>query len=547
MAKVLLVIPPLPERSYPGKFMGPDYLASALLRKGHNVKIIDLDVILMDIQDNNLPEDILINQYIDILKDYTPDVIGITNLSLQNDIANFFAYLSKKVLKDTIIIKGGVHETVGWRYTLELHHNYVDACVIGEGENVIVEIAEACERKKWDEKKAEIKGLAYWDGQKAVFNGPSSPVDINEIIPERLNFSSRYNFDVFNYKKTAQMMTMRGCPFNCNFCSESFLFKCENITTMKGIRMRNLESLEKELKKLKTEGYEAIYFDDSTFTIGGKKRVSDISQKLKEKGFIWGCNTRVDAISDEMIKEMKEAGCVYIFCGVESFVPEILLGINKTKNPKKYLSNVEEIYDSFNKNSISNNVFLIFGLLRKEGENYYVPEKWEDIEYCLEKALKLNSDYLSFNILRLLPGVPFSTCPEYEKVRPTGKNPVHAGHYDLKWYMLTSEKDLRSRHPIYRCFEGCGSVNSVFATPEYAYKIITKAIKLVNEKNKREKSDSQTRIVIDPKAKEFVSEKQINGKIQYEIKKFAEIEPEVKKIKILEYWEKIIKGKEYAY
>lgn len=535
MAKLLLVIPVLPERSYPGKAMGPDYLAASLTKNGHTVKIIDLDLMYQ----KDEPEETIINRYISDLLSFNPDIVGITNLSIQNDIANYFAYLTKKVSKKFIVIKGGVHETVGWKYTLELHHEYVDACVVGEGEEAIVEIANSVDLRKWETKKTEIKGVAYWDGNKPIFNGPSSAVDINEIIPERQNFDEKYNFDVFDKgkKQTAQMMTMRGCPYQCNFCSESFLFKDKQIALGHKVRMRTLESLKKEFDILKSKGYEAIYFDDSTFTIN-IERGRRIWEELKERGFIWGCNTRVDTLPREIIKEMIECGCVYLFCGVESFIPETLLAMNKTAQPKKYLQNVEEVYCAFRENSLANSIFLIFGNLRKEGEGIYSPEKFEDVIHSLKKALELNPDYLSMNILRLLPEVPFSVLPEYAVVRPTGRNPIHAGHYDLKWYKVNGRGDLRTKHPIYRCFEGSHSVNSAFVDAEYAYKIISEAIKLVNRKNRI--GNTQTKIVIDEKAYDFVSENEIKGKIQYEIPPFKKIPPEVEQLKILEEWEKIL-------
>jgi len=524
MARTLLVVPPLPERSYPGKFMGLDYLAAALLAHKHQVKILDLDIHYM------IKKDVL-TIYKDALAEFRPDLVGITNMSIQNDIGNYIAWVTKRVMPETIVVKGGFHEITGYVYTLQLHHNYVDACVVGEGEMAIQKIAGAIDAGEWERKKTEISGVAYWDGSKPVLtSGHREEVDPNLLSPARVNWYPEYNFRVLGNRKTAQMMTVRGCPFECAFCSEAF-FPART-------HWRDLSNIIKELDQLRKDRYEAIYFDDSTFTLK-PDRIFELMKEVHKRGFVWGCNTRVDVLKREMVKAMGENGCVYLFCGVESLVPEILLGMNKTHKPSHYLDCVPRVYRWLREAKISPSVFLIFGNARMDASGTLTPEKWEDVEYTIKSAIDLDTDYISMNILRFLPEVAFSQLSHFAPIRPTGHRPVHAGHYDLKWYMLNGCEDLRSRHPVYRCFEGSRSVNPGFATPEYAYAIMEKAIELVNQHNLN--SSRQVKIVVDYRARDFFHKESIAGVIQYRILPFHEIPVEVESIPLLEEWREIVK------
>jgi hypothetical protein len=82
--KTLLIIPPFPRRTYPGKTMAPDYLAGVLLKEGHEVEILDLDVLGIKVLDKEIEK----NNY---------DLIGISYLSFQTDLAMKIA--KKNIIK----------------------------------------------------------------------------------------------------------------------------------------------------------------------------------------------------------------------------------------------------------------------------------------------------------------------------------------------------------------------------------------------------------------------------------------------------------------
>ena len=175
--RILLVIPPLPERTYPGKAMGPDYLAKALLAHGRHVEIFDLDV---------LGKESLLSG----IRDYIPHIVGITNMSIQNDIANDIARDVKECAEELgqaiLVIKGGFHELFGHKHTISLHHDYVDYVVVGEGEGTVVRLADAYESGSLQTQRKNLKGLAYYEDNEPHFTGepiPLSQEDLGELLP----------------------------------------------------------------------------------------------------------------------------------------------------------------------------------------------------------------------------------------------------------------------------------------------------------------------------------------------------------------------------
>ena len=466
--KTLLIVPPFPERTYAGRTMSIEYLAASLIKKKFEVLTFDADVWGTAKMEKTVLE-------------FQPNIVGITNMSFQADIANAIAKRIREILPNCLIVKGGSHETCGgYQYSLGLHGEYVDIAVLGEGEKTFEEIVENWQREQLTENLEKINGIAFHHSNDLIRTSPRPcNMDIDTVIPLRNNHHPSYNFDIFDQKKTAQVMTIRGCTSKCFYCFES--------ANSNPVRIRSEESLRAELEILKREKFEAIYFDTPTFT-NDPAHVNMICRLMKEYGFIWGCNTRVDAINRAMVLQMADAGCVYIFCGVESLIPGVLLGINKTRDPEQYILATKQAYQWLQEAGIPRSVFLIFGgpkVEKRNGHIHYGIESKDDIEMTLRLALyELNPDFLSMNILRLLPDVPLSNGKRFSYIRP-GDEEIHAGFYDAKWLEKSGKRDYRSRHDIFRAFEGRFSVNSKHMTVERCYDILQSALKIVNEYQER--------------------------------------------------------------
>lgn len=484
----LLVAPPLLERTYPGKPMALDYLAAVLYRERWDVRSIDVDIEGVE-------------HYIRLLKTEHFDLIGITAMSIQVDEANKLALLARELAPNAVVIRGGAHDTYSYDESCFTHRDVYDAFVLGEGEETLRDIARAIKQGTFYDNRGSIRGMAFRNGE-SRFTGYRPPVDVSKTLPLRLFHHPSYNFDVFQHRKTAQVMATRGCSNACFYCSESVAFHGRHEFR------RNLDSVRREFAELRQKGYEAIYFDDPTFT-RDRGWVIQLCEELSRWGFVWGCNTRVDCLDDDLVRRMRVAGCKYLFCGFESAAPEILLAMNKTPQPGAYLESAIRSYSALRRNRIPCSAFLIFGCPRREQNNGHAAfgvESDKDVRDSLQFAINtLDPDYLSMNILRLLPGLPFSFAPQFSCVRPTGEAPIHGGYYDSTWYKMMGIRDLRSQHPIFRAFEGCGSVNPVQMTPERCYDILSLAVEMVNSKNAT-LGKHQTKIVVDRRFAPFLKE-----------------------------------------
>ena len=130
----------------------------------------------------------------------------------------------------------------------------------------------------------------------------------------------------FNKIKWGFLLTSRGCPFDCKFCS----YNIRN-SHGKGYRAMSAKRIYKELKYMVSElGINAVSFEDDIFTLD-RQRVVDLCNliiigKIK---FKWVVSTRTDCLDEELIKLMKKAGCDGMALGVESGSNKVLKAMNK--------------------------------------------------------------------------------------------------------------------------------------------------------------------------------------------------------------------------
>ena len=295
----------------------------------------------------------------------------------------------------------------------------------------------------------------------------------------------------------------------------------------------SLAAVERILRRAANTGYEAVYFDDDTFT-REREHAIEIARLCKRFDLVFGCHTRPDCEDDDLISELVANGCRYMFSGLESAVPEVLLGANKTKDPIKYRNAYRSSYRRKNALDLPVCAFLIHGMARRAASPRgsddlthsfeWSPDTLEDSVASLEFAVReLDPTYISMNVLRFIPGVPFSEAPMFEFLRPvSGK--LHGGYFDETWLLANGVSDPRAFHPILRAFEGAGSPIPRHMTPERCYAILRHAVEIVNAKN-AEPGRNQSTIVVDPWFEQrFLHRQWQSGLLRYELAPLAAIE-----------------------
>lgn len=250
-----------------------------------------------------------------------PSVVGLTSYTIQIKTAAIIAAEIKKRFPDVLVCCGGPHVTVMPKETLDEFAG-IDFIVCGESELVFVQILNQLK---------QCKGLATIKG--VVTRGKDdTSYDYIEKLDE-LPFPAWDAFDLERYpglyphrtKLELPVSTSRGCPFSCIFCVRPF---------GKKRRHRTVESVINEIKRNIDEfGCESISFVDETFIFNlewSRKLFQAMIDEGINKKINWSCSTRVDNMTPEMFKLMKEAGCYYVFFGFESGDDSILKNMKKS-------------------------------------------------------------------------------------------------------------------------------------------------------------------------------------------------------------------------
>jgi anaerobic magnesium-protoporphyrin IX monomethyl ester cyclase len=375
--KILLIMPPTDSAikrvvGTTGPPLGLAYLAS-MVREDHDVRIID-----------GIAEELTFEDVMRILKKYDPDVVGITATTSAMYDAYAVAKIAKNLNENVFVVMGGPHVTFTPELTMR-ECPCIDAVVRGEGELTFKELVDALDKGR---SLKGILGLSYQDKEAGkIRNEPPRPLiqNVDEIpIPSYdLLPMDRYKADGTPF---GTIMTSRGCPFNCVFCSSSLQFG-------KRWRGHSVERVIKELSILRYEyGRREIEFLDDTFTLN-KVRAVKIAEAIKREGLDirWTASSRVNTINEKVAKAMKEGGCHTVYFGIESGTQRILDFIGKGITPQQSLDAVK-LAKRMGLRALGS---FIIG---------FPDETREEIETTIKFAKKVGVDFAQFTIATPYPG-----------------------------------------------------------------------------------------------------------------------------------------------
>ena len=368
--KVLILFPPFNDCFFGKKWKRSDspfvplgilYLATPLVKAGYNVRIIDFHV-------DHLDED----QYYNSLKD--ADFILISCFT-------FAIYNVQRIIKDikstnseaTIICGGPLCNEY------QSHIENSDITVFGEADMMIVKILELVSEGK---SLSDIPGLSYKQNGNLIRNPGLLKVENLDLvdIPKfdiSLNKDYGYIYGIW-LAKLFPIITTRGCPFKCTFCT------FQNVK----YRERSVESVLEEIYLRAKDGAKYIVFCDDNFLIH-KKRVnrildSIIQNNLKIKIIIQG---RIDMIDYNLCLKLKQANVIMLIFGIESVNQDVLDFYNKKITVEK----IRQVINNLNSVGIITISGLIIG----------APiERTEHFENTIQFFKRVPQDFLNVNILR---------------------------------------------------------------------------------------------------------------------------------------------------
>lgn len=353
--------------------LGLGYLASSIEKNGYKTKILDCSANSLDMQGT-----------FDIIETERPSTIGITITTLTLKASySFINFLKKNGIKKNQIIIGGPHVTMDWRVVEKMDLSFG---IMGEAEESFIQFLDFY--FKGESKIKLIDGLIYKENGGFQINKTQLKNDIDTLpFPARHLFSNDNYFYPVLHGKPTSLITSRGCPFNCSFCSSS--------SVRKKYRERSIESVIAEIKEIVNKfNINVIEFVDDIFTLNYSRTLKLCEQILKNKiQIFWGCQTRADFIDQNLLEVMYKSGCRKITFGLESGSEVV-----RKKIGKKFSDNVIEDAIKLCKDiGIYTLVNIILG---------HPGESKKDITKSIKFLTKLHPDFVIFNPLLVLPDSP---------------------------------------------------------------------------------------------------------------------------------------------
>jgi anaerobic magnesium-protoporphyrin IX monomethyl ester cyclase len=312
-----------------------------------------------------------------------PEIVGIANpFSCEVENAIRVGNIVKEIDPSILTVVGGPHVTAVPVAFLGEAKN-VDIAVIGEGEYTILDIAKCFGGYK---KISDVQGIAYRKDDAVVQNSPRPFIKNLDELPypayHLVDMEQYLNPKKIEYRsfkdRAISMITSRGCPFNCNFCSVHMhmgkLFRAHSANYV-------INHIEHVVNKYRVK---TIFFEDDNLTFD-LKRFEAICDKIIEKGIKFNWETpngiRADCLTLNLLKKMKKSGCQSVFFGIESgdqFVLDNIIG--KSLNLKEVMKVAQMCQDI----GLKTGAFYIIG---------FPGEKKENMLKTVELALKLKQEF----------------------------------------------------------------------------------------------------------------------------------------------------------
>ncbi len=369
MGLAMLVNPPVrvPRESYDTPnypAIGIGYVAGYLKRHDVPVQVIDGKLGRLTVE-----------QTIDRICEAKPRVLGITSMTHEIVTAGEIAAAVKSRSPGTITVLGGFHGSFLPERTLTEFPSF-DYLIVGEGEMAFLKFVQAVTA---GDDPSEIPGVASRRGGKFRMNGRGE-------IPENLDDLGTPAWELFPRAEMYPIMSQRGCPFGCNFCSRPY---------GRTLRARSAPHILAEIQRnIERYGCKEMHFYDETFTVR-KNHVSDICDAIESAGLSgqvrYWAYVHANTIDLPTARKMKRAGFAEVGMGVESGNPEIMARMNKGVT----LERIEEASRIFKKAGIKLGCYFIFG---------HPHETEATIRDTIRFATRLNPYGVGFGLMTPYPG-----------------------------------------------------------------------------------------------------------------------------------------------
>ena len=260
-----------------------------------------------------------------ILKDIVPfiddcsDIIGISCMSNLLPFAILASREIKEIYSNTTIILGGVGPTSVAKEIIKTFP-WIDFVAYGEAENSIVRLMDSLKNNTniYTEKNI-VSGFYYKINNKVFFKQQERITDLDS-----LPLPAYHLIDTKEYDAAFSVLSSRGCPFKCTFCTETNHWKNKVV-------FKSIDRVIDEIRSISINSSKKVFlFQDDQITINRERALMLFKRiQLEFPDFYWKAFVRVDLVDEELLQVMKESGCIQVRFGIESGSNEILKAINK--------------------------------------------------------------------------------------------------------------------------------------------------------------------------------------------------------------------------
>ncbi|MCM1376905.1 MAG: B12-binding domain-containing radical SAM protein [Prevotella sp.] len=349
-------------------------------------------------------------------------IIWTVNLSLESDL-HAIGIIRKYHPDKPVILLGP-----GATYYIDKALKYPATFIVrGEPELTLLELLS---KLADGELPVDVRGVVYRNAEGEMVR--NSPRPLNDKLDE-LPFPARdllagrvYHNPKLKTGPYTTMFTSRNCPFHCLYCVPSSLTFAREIEYRRQhpgrkppIGFRSMQSVEKEIDELAAQGYRAIGFMDDNF-IWDEERTAGICRIMRKHGIVWGCQARVDAITEPIAKLLGESGCMYVDLGIESFDADILKYIKKGITP----DDIRRAISLLKKYKVPVKLNVLIGSSPLETRR--------TVLNTLREAKRLDVDQVMFNIVSPFPGTEYyEICKENGWIKGGEYRPTDVQHESI--------------------------------------------------------------------------------------------------------------------
>jgi anaerobic magnesium-protoporphyrin IX monomethyl ester cyclase len=384
--------------------LGVAYLAGAARAAGHPTSVIDAYA-------NDLPE----LELLDAVARVQPDVVGLTCTTFDWPLVARLARELRRERPQLHIWIGGPQLSL---YPDEcMAEQAVDLAVVGEGDEAIVELLD---RVDSGEELASVAGTIVRVGDELIRGPEREPIaDLDTLSMPALDLLPLARYRSLDLPAAfASMVTSRGCPFRCRYCSQVYV----------GGRYRShgaTRVVDEMVRAQQVFGAREIVFFDETFTMD-RDWVLSLCEDILGRGLVipWNVRTRVDRLDGDVLGAMAEAGCCSVHVGIETGSDRVQGLMNKNLR----LDGVSRALTAAREAGLETRGYFMLG---------YPGETVEEMEQTLQLSLDLPLDWASYTLTLALPGTGIyedalanGTIPhDYWREYTLGRVTEHPGYF----------------------------------------------------------------------------------------------------------------------